>query len=148
MIFQTKNMLSSTSPWPTTGKIIWLSNISPSRVNSSSAPFFSSQNELLSTCSRTKSKRTRSSSTSDVFSSWTTVTKSSQSISTLSRVLSIPRIYPSTSLVRLFNNLRFSRLSGRTSSRSALSFLLKLPKTKKTTRPFTSKWVIDRIIKY
>ena len=139
MISPTKSMPSSTSPSPTIGRITWPSNTSPSRVNSSSAPLSSSQNAPHSTCSRIRSKRTRSNCTSVVYSSWTTARRSFPSISTSSRVSSIPRISRWTFLVRLSNSQRSWRLFARISSRSAWSSLPRSPRTRRTTRPSTSR---------
>ncbi|CBY17855.1 unnamed protein product [Oikopleura dioica] len=88
----TRSTPSSTSPSPTTGKTTSLSSTSRLKVSLSSERFSSSPSDRPSISSRTRSRRTPSSSTSDESSSWTTARTSSPSTSTSSRVLSIPRI--------------------------------------------------------
>ena len=62
-----------------------------------------------STCSTARRRRTTSSCTSAASSSWTTARTSSPSTSPSSRVLLIPRIFPSTSPVRCSSRTRSSR---------------------------------------
>ena len=93
MISKMTSTPSFTSLSPTTGKTTWPSSTSPLKVNSSSAPFFSSPSAPPLIFSRTKNRKTRSNSTSDEFLSWTTATSSFLSSSTSSRVLSIRKIF-------------------------------------------------------
>ena len=92
MISAKKNTENSTNPLPTIGKNILLSSTSLLKDNLNSVPFFSSQNELPSICSKTRNPRTTSSFMSEEFLSWTTAKNSSQNISTSSRVLLTPKI--------------------------------------------------------
>ena len=63
--FLKRSTASFTSPWQTTGKNTSRSSISRLKVNSSSEPCSSSPSAPPSICSRTRSRRTTSSSTSD-----------------------------------------------------------------------------------
>merc|ERR1712038_691036 len=87
MISAKKNTENSTNPLPMIGKNILLSNISQLKDNLNSVPFFSSQNELPSICSKTRKPKTTLSFMSEEFSSWTTAKNSFPNISTSSRVL-------------------------------------------------------------
>jgi len=144
MISPTRSMRNSTRAWLTIGKIIWQSNTFRLKVNLNSAHFCSSQSARHSICSRTKNKRTRSSCTCDVSSSWITVMSSSQSFWTLSRVWSTPRTCPWTFLVKLFSNPKSWRLSERIWLRSASNSLKSSPKIRRTTKPSTSRYGIVR----
>merc|ERR1711944_96713 len=84
---------NSTNPLPTIGKNILLLSTSQLKDNLNSVPFFSSQNELPSICSKTRKPKTTSSFMSEEFSSWTTAKNSYPNISTLSRVSLTPKIF-------------------------------------------------------
>merc|ERR1712018_1065651 len=86
MISAKKSTENSTNPLPTIGKNILLLSTSQLKDNLNSVPFFSSQNELPSICSKTRKPKTTSSFMSEEFSSWTTAKNSSLNTSTSSRV--------------------------------------------------------------
>merc|ERR1711944_387263 len=88
-----KNTENSTNPLPTIGRNILQSSTSQLKDNLNSVPFFSSQNELPSICSKTRKPKTTSSFMSEEFSSWTTAKNSFPNISTLSRVSLTPKIF-------------------------------------------------------
>merc|ERR1711963_1080124 len=87
-----KKKESSTNHSPTIGKNILPLSTFQSKDNLNSVLFFSSQNELPSICSKTRSPRTTSNFTSEEFLSWIIAKNSSQNISTSSRVLLTQKI--------------------------------------------------------
>merc|ERR1711881_269856 len=105
-IFPLKNTPSSTNRSPTIGKTTWPSNTSALKVNSSSKLSSSSRNALRSICSKTKSKRTPSSFTSDACSSVKTATNSCQNGCPSSKVSSTLKIFHSTFPEKLFNRTK------------------------------------------
>ena len=89
-----------------TGKTTWPSSTSLSRVNLNSAPSSSCPSVHPSISSRPRRLRTTSSFTFAVSSSPTMLPTSFPSGSASSRVLSTPKIYPLTCLVRLSSRTR------------------------------------------
>merc|ERR1712145_15820 len=76
MISAKKNTENSTNHSPTIGKNILPLSTSQLKDNLNSVPFFSSQNELPSICSKTRNPRTTSNFMYEEFSSWTTAKNS------------------------------------------------------------------------
>ena len=133
-----RNTQSSTKVWQMTGKSIWRSSIFQLRDNWNSGPFCFFRGGHLSIYLRTGKSATTSSFMCVVYLLWTIVRILFQSIWTSLRVSWILKICRWTFLVRCCSRTRSWRWSGKTSSRSVWSCLLKWRKTRTTTRNSTS----------